>query len=204
MSRMKSLSMWAGIGLLAFTLSACGTGRRGEPAPLPPPPPPPEMNDDFLPPPPPPPPPEEGIMLPPAEATNDPYADMQVLPGSIEDFHNAATPIVFFDLDSHSVRADAAETLAQQAAWLLQYPMVDVRIEGNCDERGTREYNLALGAKRANSVKDFLVAQGVEPNRISTISYGKERPLDPGSNEAAWAQNRNAQTVVIEGATQPL
>ncbi|HYG27288.1 MAG TPA: OmpA family protein, partial [Caulobacteraceae bacterium] len=75
-----------------------------------------------------------------------------------------------------------------------------VRIEGNADERGTREYNLALGARRANSVRDYLVGRGVSVSRIATLSYGKEKPLDPGTGEEAWAKNRNAQTVITEGA----
>ncbi len=90
--------------------------------------------------------------------------------------------------------------LAAQAAWLNRYGAVQVIIEGNCDERGTREYNLALGARRANSVKDFLVGHGVDPGRIHTISYGKERPIDPGAGEEAWAHDRNAHTAITSGA----
>ena len=91
-------------------------------------------------------------------------------------------------------------TLSEQAAWLQSYSDVKVQIAGNCDERGTREYNLALGARRANAVKDYLVGLGVDPSRITTISYGKERPIDPRSNEEAWALNRNAHTVIVSGA----
>ncbi len=90
--------------------------------------------------------------------------------------------------------------LDKQAQWLARYPQVQVRIEGNCDERGTREYNLALGARRANSVRDFLVSHGVNPARINTISYGKERPIDPGESEEAWAHDRNAHTAITAGA----
>jgi peptidoglycan-associated lipoprotein len=89
--------------------------------------------------------------------------------------------------------------LANQAAWLNRYPEVHVRIEGNCDERGTREYNFALGARRANSVKEFLVNHGVDPVRITTVSYGKERPVDPGTGDVAWSHDRNAHTDIISG-----
>ena len=98
------------------------------------------------------------------------------------------------------MRADAQPILAAQAAWLARYPAVRIRIEGNADERGTREYNFALGARRANAVKQFLILHGVDSSRIATISYGKERPIDPASNEAAWQHNRNAHTAITEGA----
>ena len=92
------------------------------------------------------------------------------------------------------------DPLDAQAGWLRQYPNVRVRIEGNCDERGTREYNLALGARRANSVRDYLVSHGITADRISTISFGKEQPLDPGSSEDAWQKNRNGHTAIVSGA----
>ncbi|WP_337185419.1 peptidoglycan-associated lipoprotein Pal, partial [Phenylobacterium sp.] len=104
---------------------------------------------------------------------------------------------VFFGFDRHDVDGEARATLAQQAAWLARYPDVRVRIAGHADERGTREYNLALGARRAGAVRAALIGQGVAAGRIETISYGKERPLDAGSTEAAWARNRNGHTVVI-------
>ena len=97
-------------------------------------------------------------------------------------------------------RCGPEPVLAAQAAWLNRYGAVQVGIEGNCDERGTREYNLALGARRASSVRDFLVSHGVNPARISTISYGKERPIDPGEGEEAWAKDRNAHTAITAGA----
>src|SRR6202021_1507553 len=96
------------------------------------------------------------------------------------DFVINAGDRVYFDFDAYAIRADAQKILAQQSDWLYRYPEVQVRIEGNCDERGTREYNLALGARRANTVREFLVAHGVPSQRIATVSYGKERPLDPG------------------------
>lgn len=124
----------------------------------------------------------------------------QALPGSEQDFVVNVGDRVYFDFDRYDVRADAQPLLASQAAWLKKYPAVMVRIEGNCDERGTREYNLALGARRANAVRDFLVAQGIAPSRITTISYGKEKPIDPGSGEEADQHNRNAHTAIVSGA----
>lgn len=105
---------------------------------------------------------------------------------------------VFFDLDSHILTNDARDTLARQARWLNEHPGVRVMVAGNCDERGTREYNFALGARRASSARDFLVSQGVSGGRIATVSYGKERPIDGGADEQAWSRNRNAGTVVID------
>jgi peptidoglycan-associated lipoprotein len=122
------------------------------------------------------------------------------IPGSQQDFVINVGELVYFDFDKADIRADAQPILTGQSAWLRRYPQVRVRIEGNCDERGTREYNFALGARRAESVRDFLIAHGVDGARITTISYGKERPLDPGSDEQAWARNRNARTAITEGA----
>lgn len=104
---------------------------------------------------------------------------------------------VHFDFDKYDIRPDAREVLEQHAKTLLDNPSVKILVEGHCDERGTVEYNLALGEKRANAVKNFLVNYGVAADRISTISYGKERPLDPRSNEEAWAKNRRAQFVIV-------
>jgi peptidoglycan-associated lipoprotein len=121
------------------------------------------------------------------------------VPGSAQDFVINVGDRVYFDLDQHDIRDDAQSVLQGQAAWLRRYPNVRVRIEGNADERGTREYNLALGARRANSVRDFLVAQGVTSGRISTISFGKEQPLDPGTSEESYQRNRNARTAIVDG-----
>jgi peptidoglycan-associated lipoprotein len=103
---------------------------------------------------------------------------------------------VLFDTDPSTLTPAARATLEKQAAWMKKYPRVTVTIEGHCDERGTREYNLALGERRAIAAKNYLVSLGVEAARIRTISYGKERPAVVGSNEQAWAQNRRAVTVV--------
>lgn len=105
---------------------------------------------------------------------------------------------VFFDTDSSALDGVAQSTLAAQAAWLNQNADVNITVEGHCDERGTREYNIALGERRAYSAKKYLVSQGVSPNRISTVSYGKERPAVVGSTSDAWAQNRRSVTVVVQ------
>jgi peptidoglycan-associated lipoprotein len=121
-------------------------------------------------------------------------------PGSVAEFQATAGDTVFYGFDSFALTSEGRTTLTRQAAWLQSNPNVTIRLEGNCDERGTREYNLALGERRANAARDFLVSQGVDPSRITIMSYGKERPRDPRSNEAAWAVNRNAQTVILSGA----
>jgi len=102
---------------------------------------------------------------------------------------------VFFAYDSYSLAASAQATLSKQAKWLKSNPSIAIAVEGHADERGTREYNLALGDRRASSVKDYLMSQGISSNRISTISYGKERPVKSGSNDTAWAQNRRSVSV---------
>jgi len=116
--------------------------------------------------------------------------------GSQEQLEAIAGSRIYFGYDRYDLTAQAQQTLRDQAAWLRQHPNVTVLLEGHCDERGTREYNLALGARRANAAKRFLVSLGIDPNRVRTISYGKERPEALGSNEAAWAQNRRGVTVV--------
>lgn len=123
-----------------------------------------------------------------------------VLPGSERDFVVNVGDRVYFDFDKYDVRADAQPLLEAQAAWLAKYPAVMVRIEGNCDERGTREYNMALGGRRANAIRDFLVAHGVTTSRITTVSYGKEKPIDPGTGEESDAKNRNGHTAIVSGA----
>lgn len=119
-----------------------------------------------------------------------------IRPGSQADLVANVGDRVFFDFDKYDVKADARATLDKQAAWMQKYPSVAVAVEGHADERGTREYNLALGERRATAVKNYLVSKGVSGNRVKTISYGKERPVALGSNDAAWSQNRRGVTVV--------
>jgi peptidoglycan-associated lipoprotein len=139
--------------------------------------------------------------LPPAPGPG-PGADTgnrdNIVPGSRADFERSVTSnTVHFALDKYDIDAEARAILDSQAAWLAKYPNVPVSLEGHCDERGTREYNLGLGDRRANAAKNYLAARGVAPGRISTISYGKERPIALGSDEASWAQNRRAVTIVL-------
>jgi len=118
------------------------------------------------------------------------------IPGSQQDLEASAGDRVFFAFDRSDISPEARETLTRQADWLRRYPNVTVTIEGHCDERGTREYNLALGERRAQAAKNVLVALGIPASRISTISYGKERPAVAGSTEEAYAQNRRAVTTI--------
>ena len=136
----------------------------------------------------------------PAAPTPPGPVTQNALPGSERDFVINVGDRVYFDYDKFAIRDDAAPLLDSQATWLKRYPAVQVRIEGNCDERGTQEYNLALGARRANAVREYLVAHGVAAGRITTVSYGKEKPIDPGSGEQAEAHNRNAHTAIMSGA----
>ena len=120
--------------------------------------------------------------------------------GSIEDFRVSVGDRVFFGYDRFDLSPEARSALERQAAWLRQYPGVRVLLAGNCDERGTREYNIALGARRAAAARDYLISLGVAGTRMETVSYGKERPLDPRANEEAWSVNRNANTQIVSGA----
>ena len=120
--------------------------------------------------------------------------------GSEQEFAINVGDRVYFDLDSYQVSPDAYPRLNAQAQWLQRYPQVMVRIEGNADERGTREYNLALAARRAESIRNYLVERGVSAGRIDTISFGKERPIALGSSEDSWARNRNGRTALVSGA----
>ncbi len=166
---------------VVLSLAACAS--RPKPTPLAPPPPPPPAEA----PPPPPPPPVSQMPMGP-------------VPGSVQDFVINAGDRVYFALDAFTIRDDAGPILDKQAEWLRRYPQVKVRIEGNADERGTREYNFALGGRRANAVRDYLIGHGVAAGRIETVSYGKERPIDPGTGEDAYAHNRNGHTAIVSGA----
>lgn len=117
-------------------------------------------------------------------------------PGSQEDLVASAGDRVFFSFDSSKLDDKARSDLDAQSRWLAKYPQTSVRVEGNTDERGTQDYNLALGQRRAKSARDLLVAKGVSSARVTTISNGKEKPTAVGSDESSWAQNRNAVTVV--------
>ncbi|AQT43519.1 peptidoglycan-associated lipoprotein Pal [Bartonella sp. M0177] len=117
-------------------------------------------------------------------------------PGSAQDFTVNVGDRVFFDLDSSSIRADAQQTLTRQAQWLQRYPQYTITVEGHADERGTREYNIALGQRRAVAARDYLISQGVAANRMRTISYGKERPVAVCDAPQCWNQNRRAVTVL--------
>jgi peptidoglycan-associated lipoprotein len=137
-----------------------------------------------------------------SEGANDDQIASGPAPGSQADLAaKAGSDRVFFEYDSHDLSDEARATLQRHAEWLRQNPTVSFTIEGHADERGTREYNLALGDRRANAVKNYLAALGIPANRLRTISYGKERPEVQGSDEAAHAQNRRAVSVVAGGPT---
>ncbi len=121
-------------------------------------------------------------------------------PGSNGDFQVNAGDIVYFSSDSSELTPEAQQTLTNQAQWLQQFAQQTITVEGHADERGTREYNIALGARRAESVKQYLATQGVNAGRMRTISYGKERPVAVCNDISCWSQNRRAQTVLNGGA----
>ncbi len=177
-------------GIAAITMAACATTpeeepvieepvKIAEPVQVSPPPPPPVIQEPTI---------ETELFEGPT-------------PGSVEDFiyQSGGDARIYFGYDRYDLSPTALEVLRKQAEWLNLHARVTAVIEGNADERGTREYNLALGARRAESVKDFLVSQGVASNRLTTVSYGKERPIDGRSNEEGWAKNRNGHTNLISG-----
>ncbi len=146
-----------------------------------------------------PPPPPQPAQAAPAEPATPPPADATVtstnVPGSAEDFKaNTRGTMVFFAYDSYDLDGEARSILDSQSTWLAKYPGTRITVSGHADERGTREYNIALGERRADAVKTYLAGKGVAGSSIATISYGKERPLVEGSDEAAWAKNRRAAT----------
>ncbi|MBI1331176.1 MAG: peptidoglycan-associated lipoprotein Pal [Alphaproteobacteria bacterium] len=144
---------------------------------------------------------EAADTTPPSVTQNNNSMTSSIVPGSAEDLRVNVGDTVHFDYDQYAVRGEDQGTLQRQAAWLQKYPQVRVTIEGHADERGTREYNLALGARRANAVKEYLVSLGVPSGRVDTISYGKERPVCTESDESCWAENRRGVTTITSGAT---
>ena len=120
-------------------------------------------------------------------------------PGSVQEFNNRIGDTVHFETDSPELTPEGRQVVTAQAVWLRQYSSYPITIEGHADERGTREYNIALGARRAETVKNFLASQGVDPRRIRTLSYGKERPVAVCDNITCWSQNRRAVTVLGGG-----
>ncbi len=139
-----------------------------------------------------PPPAGGGYSTPPAAST--------IVPGSAEDLRVNVGDTVHFAYNAYNIEDNDKATLQRQAAWLAKYPSIRVTVEGDCDERGTREYNLALGARRANAVKEYLISLGVSAGRVETISYGKEHPVCSESTEDCWAQNRRGVTSISGGA----
>ena len=144
-----------------------------------------------------------GDSIPPNAVFNDSYGaplssvDSSIISGSQSDLvAQAGSDIIFFETNSHSLTSEGRSIVESQARWLNSYPNLNVTLEGHADERGTREYNIALGDRRANAVKNYMIAVGVDPSRVNTISYGKEQPLVIGDGYQSWAQNRRSKTRV--------
>lgn len=173
---MMSLSNHLKLTAIAAALVVAGCASKPKPAPETPPP------------------------APPPAASTQSQVETTVVPGSVQDFRVNVGDTVHFDYDKFAITSEDRDILQRQAAWLQKYAQVRVTVEGHCDERGTREYNLALGARRANAVKEYLVSLGVSSARVDTISYGKERPICTESNESCWAQNRRGVTTITGGA----
>ena len=164
--------MRAIVGLVALaTLAACGHDRSGP------------VEEDY-----------------PGVRTSALPGGVNAQPGTIAEFEAMAGDRVFFEVDRSTLSSEAVVTLGAQAGWLVDYPQFTVTIEGHTDERGTREYNLALGVRRAEAVRTYLVSRGVEADRIRTITYGKERPAEICSNESCWSENRRAVTILAGAA----
>ena len=162
------------IAVLAIGTAACGR-KQAAPEPVPP-----------------------AEQVPPGETVAPGDVELVELPAAQADLvAKAGSDTVYFGTDEYALDAASQATLAAQARWLIANPNVRASIEGHCDERGTREYNMALGERRANAARDFLLSQGVPAARLLVTSWGKERPVAPGSNEEAWAQNRRAVTVLV-------
>jgi peptidoglycan-associated lipoprotein len=182
------------VALLAVAVLASACGKKVQPVPIPQPPPP-AVNNTPAPPPP--------LTQPPQRVTEDlpvppqPLADDSLTNKPLDDL-NRDSPLkpAFFTLDSADLEDMAKAAVSANADILRKYPTWIVTIEGHCDERGTAEYNLALGERRAVAVKTYLVSLGISPDRLRTVSYGKEFPFDPGHTDDAWSQNRRAQFVI--------
>ena len=175
----KGVMKLALVAAAAASLAACASRPKPEPA-APTPPPAPATQPETAP--------------PPAPVSQAP------IPGSEQDFVINVGDRVYFDLDEYAIRGDARPVLDAQAQWLNRYPNVRIRLEGNADERGTREYNFALGARRAQATSEYLAARGVATQRLRTISYGKERPVAVCNDISCWSQNRRAVTTLEEAA----
>jgi len=139
-------------------------------------------------------------MAPPAAETSSPVQS-SIVAGSIQDFRVNVGDTVHFEYNEYNVTDEDKGILQRQSTWLQRYPQVRITVEGHCDERGTREYNLALGARRANAVKEYHESLGVSASRLDTISYGKERPICTESDDNCWAQNRRGVSTITGGAT---
>jgi peptidoglycan-associated lipoprotein len=188
---MTKLMASAKMASLSFVILLAACAEKMMPPP-PAPPPPPAMAP--APPPPPPPPRPAPPPAPPAPV------QQSIVPGSIQDFQVNVGDRVFFEYDKSDLDDRARATLQKQAAWLQRFGSVTLIVEGHCDERGTREYNLGLGARRAQAAKDYLTSLGVAGARLDTISFGKERPVCVESSEACWSQNRRGVSTIKSGA----
>lgn len=187
--RSASVTMLTALVVMSLALGGCAPKKPPVARPLPPPPP---TTPEAPPPPAPPAPVAERPVVTPPPVAEDPMASR-----SIDDLNrDSPMRIVYFGYDSAELSAEARAALDANAAVLKKYPAWTVTIEGHCDERGTAEYNLALGERRAAAAQSYLVALGVPASRVKTVSYGKEFPFDPGHDEAAWAKNRRAHFVI--------
>ena len=187
--RSTSVTVLTALVVMSLALGGCAPKKPPVARPLPPPPP---TTPEAPPPPAPPAPVAERPVVTPPPIAEDPMASR-----SIDDLNrDSPMRIVYFGYDSAELSAEARAALDANAAVLKKYPAWTVTIEGHCDERGTAEYNLALGERRAAAAQSYLVALGVPASRVKTVSYGKEFPFDPGHDEAAWAKNRRAHFVI--------
>jgi peptidoglycan-associated lipoprotein len=187
--RSASVTVLTALVVMSLALGGCAPKKPPVARPLPPPPP---TTPEAPPPPAPPAPVAERPVVTPPPVAEDPMASR-----SIDDLNrDSPMRIVYFGYDSAELSAEARAALDANAAVLKKYPAWTVTIEGHCDERGTAEYNLALGERRAAAAQSYLVALGVPASRVKTVSYGKEFPFDPGHDEAAWAKNRRAHFVI--------